>query len=118
MNSTETLPAPVLPAPPEDKLLKEQQAFHRLLPELLPTHRDQYVAIHEGRVVDSGPDQIEVAERAYARFGYMPILLTLVTERPRPVIRIPSPRLLSNRDLQDALQIQPGWPTEPLRSGA
>jgi hypothetical protein len=107
MNSIETLPAPVLPAPPDDKFRKEQQAFHRLLPELLRTHRDQYVAIHEGQVVDSGPDQIEVAERAYARFGYIPILVTLVTDRPRPVIRIPSPRLLRNRDLQDAIQIQP-----------
>jgi hypothetical protein len=87
MNSVETLSAPVLPSPPEDKLLSEQRAFDRLLPELLPTYRDQYVAIHEGRVVESGADQIEVAERAYARFGYIPILVTLVTDRPRPVIR-------------------------------
>ena len=107
MNPTEVLPAPVLPAPPEDKFRKEQQAFHRLLPELLRTHRDQYVAIHEGQVVESGADQIEVAERAYARFGYIPILVTLVTDRPRPVIRIPSPRLLRNRDLHDAIHIQP-----------
>jgi hypothetical protein len=99
MNSTETLPAPVLPAPPEDKFQKEQQAFHRLLPELLRTHRDQYVAIHEGQVVDSGPDQIEVAKRAYARFGYVPILVTLVTDRPRPVIRIPSPRVIRDWNL-------------------
>ena len=102
MACTETLPAPVLPAPPEDKFRKEQQAFHRLLPELLRTHRDQYVAIHELRVEDSGPDQIEVAEHAYARFGYLPILVTLVTHQPRPVIRIPSPGLLRNRDQRQA----------------
>ena len=71
------------------------------------THRDQYVAIHEGQVVESVSDQIEVAKRAYARFGYIPILVTLVTDRPRPVIRIPSPRLLRNRDLHDAIHIQP-----------
>ena len=107
MNSTETLPAPVLPSPPEDRFRSEQRAFHKLLPELLQTHRDQYVAIHEGRVVESGADQIEVAERAYARFGYIPILVTLVTDRPRPVVRIPSPRLLRNRDWHDAIHIQP-----------
>jgi hypothetical protein len=107
MNSVETLPAPVLPTPSEDKFRSEQLAFRRLLPELLKTHRDQYVAIHEGKVVDSGSDQIEVAERAYARFGYLPILVTLVTDQPRPVIRIPSPRLLCNRDLHDAIQVQP-----------
>ena len=107
MNSVETLPAPVLPTPPEDKFRSEQRAFQRLLPELLKTYRDQYVAIHEERVVDSGSDQIEVAERAYARFGYVPILVTLVTDEPRPIIRIPSPRLLRNRDLHDAIHVQP-----------
>jgi hypothetical protein len=106
MDSTETLPAPVLPAPPDDKFRREQRAFQKLLPDLLRTHRDQYVAIHEGQMVDSGADQIEVAERAYARFGYVPILVTLVTDQPRPVIRIPSPRLLRNRDLHDAIQLQ------------
>jgi hypothetical protein len=100
MDSTETLPAPVLPAPPEDKFRKEQQAFRRILPELLRVHRDQYVAIHEGQVVESGTDKLEVADRAYARFGYVPILVTLVTDRPLPVIRIPSPRVL--RDWKQA----------------
>jgi len=94
MNSTETLPAPVLPPPPEDKFRSEQRAFHRLLPELLPTYRDQYVAIHEGRVVESGEDKLEVAGRAYARFGYIPILVTLVTDQPQRPSRIPSPRVI------------------------
>ena len=107
MNSTESLPAPVLPPPPEDKFRSEQRAFHRLLPELLPTHRDQYMAIHEGRVVESSEDKLEVARRAYARFGYIPILVTLVTNQPRPVVRMPSPRLLDNKDLQDAIRVQP-----------
>jgi hypothetical protein len=107
MNSMETLPAPVLPSPPEDKFRSEQRAFQELLPELLRTHRDQYVAIHEGRVVESGANQIEVAERAYARFGYIPILVTLVTNKPRPVVRMPSPRRLDNKDLQDAIRVQP-----------
>jgi Family of unknown function (DUF5678) len=106
MNSMETLPAPVLPSPPEDKFRSEQRAFQELLPELLRTHRDQYVAIHEGRLVESGANQIEVAERAYARFGYIPILVTLVTNQPRPVVRMPSPRQL-DKDLQDAIRVQP-----------
>src|SRR5262245_57977642 len=96
MDSTETLLPPVLPAPPEDKFRKEQHAFRRLLPELLRTHRDLYVAIHEGRVVESGADKLEVADRAYARFGYVPILVTLVTDQPLPVIRIPSPRVFGD----------------------
>jgi hypothetical protein len=89
MNSTEILPAPVLPEPPEDKWRIEQRAFHLLLPELLRTHRDQFVAIHERQVVECGNDQIDVAERAYARFGYVPIFVTRVTEHPLKPIRIP-----------------------------
>ena len=74
MNSVETLPAPVLPAPPADKFRSEQRAFDGLLPELLRTHRDEYVAIHEGQVVESGADQIEVAERAYGGSATYPSL--------------------------------------------
>ena len=93
MNSLDVLPAPTLPQPAEDKWRKEQQAFLRLLPDLLSTHRDQFVAIHEGRVVESGPDKLEVAGKAYARFGYIPIYVSLVTDQRQPLSRIPSPRL-------------------------
>src|ERR1700720_3292371 len=93
MSQIETLPTPVLPTPPEDKWRREQRAFRRLLPELLKTHRGQYVAIHEGQVVESGPDKLDVASRAYARFGYLPIYVSLVTEEPVPPVRLPSPRL-------------------------
>jgi hypothetical protein len=92
MSSTELLPAPVLPEPPDDKWRQEQRAFHKLLPELLRTHRDQFVAIHEGQIAESGTDKLKVAERAYARFGYVPIFVSLVTNQPRKPIRIPSPR--------------------------
>jgi hypothetical protein len=116
METIETLPAPVLPSPVLEKIRREQralqetpaarearaakeakfrrelEAFRRLLPELLQTHRDQYVAIQEGQVVGTDRDQIELADRAYQRFGYIPILVTLVTDRP-PVVRIPSPRV-------------------------
>ena len=94
---TEALPAPVLPTPKEDKWCREQRAFHRLLPELLQPHRDQYVAIHDERVVEAGPDKLDVAERAYDRFGYVPIFVSFVTDQPRPRVRIPSSRLLQEK---------------------
>jgi hypothetical protein len=117
----ETHPAPVLPSPVLEQIRREQEAlqadpayreaqaakrakfereleaFRMLLPELLQTHRDQYVAIHEGRVVDSGTDKLDLADRAYQRFGYIPILVTLVTDRP-PVVRIPSFRVIRPGD--------------------
>jgi hypothetical protein len=121
METIETIPAPVLPSPvleeirrrqqalqettayreakaaDEAKFQRELEAFRRLLPELLQSHRDQYVAIHEGQVVGTGPDQIELANLAYERFGYIPILVTLVTDRPR-VVRIPWPRMIRRGD--------------------
>jgi hypothetical protein len=94
MSRLDTLAAPSLPPPPEDKWRREQRAFRRLLPELLKAYRGQYVAVHEGQVVESGPDKLDVAGRAYARFGYVPIYVSLVSDQPTPPVRIPSPRLL------------------------
>lgn len=92
MSQLDTLAAPLLPVP-ENKWRREQQAFRRLLPELLKTHSRQYVAIHEGQVVESGSDKLEVAARAYACFGYVPIYVSLVTDQPLPLVRLPSPRV-------------------------
>lgn len=93
MSKLEALPAPVLAAREENKWRREQEAFRRLLPDLLKTHRGQYAAVHEGRVVEVGPDKLAVAGEAYARFGYVPIYVSLVTDQPLPPGRIPSPRL-------------------------
>ncbi len=75
--------------PSDLKLAREFDAFERLLPELLKTCRGQYVAIHEGRVVATGTEKLEVAHEAYRQFGRQPILVRLVAEQ-QPVIRIPS----------------------------
>ncbi len=93
MDPLETLPAPLVPLPPENKWRHEQQAFRRLLPELLKSHLNLYVAIHEGHVVGTGTDKLEVAGRAYAKYGYVPIYVSLVTAQSTPPSRIPSPRL-------------------------
>jgi hypothetical protein len=93
MTQVASMPAPFLPTPPEDKWRREQRAFQQLLPELLRTHRGQYVAVHEGQAVESGPDKLAVAGQAYARFGYVPIYVSLVAEQPLLPVRIPSPRV-------------------------
>ena len=78
-----------LPHPPRNKFEREYQAFLKLRPGLLKTHRDKYVAIHEGAVVDSGDDNLELALRVYAKYGHVPIYIDQVTEQRR-VERIPS----------------------------
>lgn len=97
MHSNETQPAPELSARDDGKWRQEQRAFDRLLPELLQSHRDQFVAIHEGRVVEAGEDKLDVARRAYKRSGYLPIFVGRVAEGPAAPIRIPSPRRFVER---------------------
>jgi len=89
---SEVFPAPVLPAGQNDKWRREQRAFHRLLPDLLAEHRGEFVAIHEERVVESGADKLEVARKAYERFGYVPIFVSLVSDQTLAPARLPSPR--------------------------
>ena len=80
---TVVLPEP----PPKSKFEREKAAFYRLLPDLLATHRGQYVAIHNEQVVDSGPDQVEVAMRVLNRIGSTDIYVHLVSVDPPRVSR-------------------------------
>lgn len=91
-------PHPPLPAPPRDKWDREYQAFLDMKSRLLQTHDGLYVAVHDGNVVETGPDKLAVLQRAYERHGYVPIFVGLVTDKPIPVLRVPSPREISARE--------------------
>ncbi len=103
----EVLPAPVIdvrtvpaippPVPCDPRLKQEYEAFLQMLPELLKTHYEQYVGVHDGKVVECGTDKVAVASRAYARYGKVPIYVHLVTDRPQPLLRIPSRRSLGSK---------------------
>lgn len=68
---------------------REYRAFLHLLPRLLPTHRGQYVAVHEGQVVDVDADDVALILRVHARYGYVPIHVGLVTDVPPSLVRVP-----------------------------
>ncbi len=70
---------------------REYQAFLRLMPELLKSHRGQFVAIHEEQMVDSDTNDIVLIQRIHARIGYVPIHVGLVAD-PLPVVHIPHRR--------------------------
>jgi hypothetical protein len=87
------MPPVVFATPPETKWQREYRAFVKLLPELLPTHRGQYVAVHDGRVVGHGPDKLDLAMAAYREYGPVDILVRRVAEESeRRVVSIPSVR--------------------------
>lgn len=90
-SETATLPAPVVDWQPavRDKWVREFEAFQRLLPRLLESHRGEYVVIHEGCVVDRGQDDLALALRFFAEHGNVPIHVGLVTDEPEPVTHIP-----------------------------
>lgn len=66
----------------------ERQAFERLKPELLRTHQGQWVAVYQGEVVEADRDRSQVLDSVYDRFGYVPVYVQLVEERPR-VYKLP-----------------------------
>ncbi len=89
-----TVPLPTTEPPKGER---EYQAFLRLLPELLPTHRGKYVAVHEEQVIDSDADEVGLILRVQAQVGYVPIHVGLVTDQPL-VVRIPHYREYRPRD--------------------
>jgi len=72
---------------------EERAAFYEMKDALLDTYAGQYVAVRNGHVVDSGSDPVDLAMRVYARFGYVPIYVGLVSEEPE-VVEFPSPEIL------------------------
>ena len=79
-----------------DKWWQEYQAFLRLLPDLLKTLRGQYVAVHEGQVVDSDREKIPLACRVFQTYGKVPMCVRLVAEQLPPPVRLPSFRVIKN----------------------
>lgn len=71
---------------------REKKAFERLKPELLKTHRGEYVVIREEKAVLMGHNKIELVKKAYRKFGYKPLYIGLVEEEPE-VVYIPTPRV-------------------------
>lgn len=81
--ATEPIPIPEY-RPDNPALIPEYAAFHRLLPNLLRTHPNQYVAIYQGRVVAAArrPDLAE--QQVYATLGDVPAYIGVVHPPPPP----------------------------------
>jgi uncharacterized protein (DUF3084 family) len=73
-------------------LQAERAAFQRLLPELLKTHSGKFVAIRDGRVVDSDADESALARRTL-RGADKPAYIQEVRAEPR-VYELPSPEVV------------------------
>ena len=75
------------------KIHTETEALWAMYPQLLEQYTGQYVAVHEGKVVDSGTDLETLYQRVHERYGDTPVLLAKVTPKPVRELVFRSPRL-------------------------
>ena len=94
MKRADIFPAPEVDVPKsaDPKWEREYRAFLRLRPSLLQTHANKFVAIHEGKDVDSDEDKVALGLRVYAKFGYVPIYVGRVSADSPTLVRMPSSR--------------------------
>jgi hypothetical protein len=77
------------------KLQDETRAFEAIHPQLVQEYMGEYVAIHNGAVVDHDIEARQLHLRIRERFGQQPILLRQVTEEVKlPDIVIHSPKVV------------------------
>lgn len=79
--------------PNRPAMQREEAAFQALLPELLTSYPDQYVALHGGQVVDSDADKVALVMRLDQAYPDTVVLVKKVTAEPERALRMPSPRL-------------------------
>lgn len=76
------------------KMQAEVAAYEQMHPELVTQYLGEYVAIHNGALVDHDHNVRDLHIRVRRRFGKMPILLRKVAEEPTPPdIIVRSPKL-------------------------
>lgn len=77
----------------EQKIIAESKAFKAMHADLLQQYKGEYVAIHDGNVVDHDADIHALNHRIRARYGHRAILLQQVAEQPENELVIRSPKL-------------------------
>src|SRR5262249_19295773 len=75
--------------PTQAKLALEDDAFRRMLPDLLAEQRGRYVALHQGAVLAVGDREIANLNLAYTRQPTALVLVRKVTDQPEPIERLP-----------------------------
>jgi len=80
-----------------EKIKAEAEAFCSMHAELAEKYLGQYVAIHDGKVVDHDEDFQTLHSRIRQLFGRQPVLLRQVEVEPERVLTFHSPRLERGR---------------------
>ncbi|MBM3131200.1 MAG: ribbon-helix-helix protein, CopG family [Chloroflexi bacterium] len=75
------------------KINAEAEAYRRKYPRLRAKYLGEYIAMHNGRVVDHDRELGALYKRVRKRFGKTPVLMRLVEEVVEREIVVRSPRL-------------------------
>jgi len=75
------------------KIQAESRAFDALKADLLAKYPGEYVAVHNGEVIDHNPELRTLHLRVYEKYGRTPVLLKQVLAGPERELVIRSPRL-------------------------
>jgi predicted transcriptional regulator len=74
---------------------REEAAFRAMHEELLLKHRNQYVAIYQGKVIDHDEDFVEIIGRIDEAYPDDIVFISNVSAEPERTLRFRSPRLVS-----------------------
>ena len=77
----------------EEKIRAEQKKFNEQKESLLVKYKGEYVAVHNGEVIDHDPSIGELHRRVHKSLGRIPVLLKKVTDEPDRVLVFRSPKL-------------------------
>jgi Family of unknown function (DUF5678) len=68
-------------------LLRQQDLYQSVKPELLGCYQGQYIAFEDGVVLDSDRDDRQLMPRIYAKYGHRDILIEYVCN-PEPRLSV------------------------------
>jgi Family of unknown function (DUF5678) len=77
----------------EQQIKEETNRFQEKHAELLNQYRGEFIAMQNGNVLDHGIDLRDLYLRVKRQYKNAPVLITQVTENPKPVYNMRSPRL-------------------------
>ena len=77
----------------ERKIKLEQAHYRTQHPKLLQSYAGQYIAMHQGQVIDCDTDQMALYLRIHQKYPMGGVLIRKVTAEPEKVLMVRSPRM-------------------------
>ncbi|MCP4427344.1 MAG: hypothetical protein GY803_22890 [Chloroflexi bacterium] len=89
--------ATLVPAADEEAdMAQEEDAYEKMHTKLIARYTGEYVAIHQGRLIDHDRDELALLGRLDDQYPNEVVLMKQVRPLPEPELRFRSPRLVRN----------------------